>query len=140
MSFSGSVDETRHVDVVVVGSGISGSAAAMTAARQGARVVLLEKQKTLEARPPSRPACSGPRNGGDAYRARIPLGNPELGARLVGDYEDALAELRASGARVAAEPKLNIMTSGTGYRPTFTPFWSGAGRKSASPAAKHSPG
>ncbi|WP_091558015.1 FAD-dependent oxidoreductase [Arthrobacter sp. ok362] len=38
------VDEVRRVDVVVVGSGVSGSAAAMTAARRGAKVALLEKQ------------------------------------------------------------------------------------------------
>ena len=38
-----------------------------------------------------------------------------LARRLVGDYEEALAELRASGARVAEEPKRNIMTFGIGY-------------------------
>jgi succinate dehydrogenase/fumarate reductase flavoprotein subunit len=51
----------------------------------------------------------------EAYRARIPLGDLELGARLVADYEEALAELRASGVRVADEPKRDIMTFGIGY-------------------------
>ena len=51
----------------------------------------------------------------DAYRKRIPLGNLELGSRLVGDYEEALAELRAAGVRVAEKPKRDIMTFGIGY-------------------------
>ncbi len=115
MSFSASVDETRHMDVVVVGSGISGSAAAMTAARQGARVALLEKQPSFGGSAALSAGMFWTAPTSDAYRARIPLGNHELGARLVGDYEGALAELRASGARVAAEPKRNIMTFGIGY-------------------------
>ena len=115
MSFLASVDETRHVDVVVVGSGISGSAAAMTAARQGARVALLEKQPSFGGSAALSAGMFWTAPTADAYRARIPLGNHELGARLVGDYEEALAELRASGARVAEEPKRNIMTFGIGY-------------------------
>ncbi|SDK58305.1 FAD-binding protein [Arthrobacter sp. ok362] len=39
----------------------------------------------------------------------------DLGSRLVGDYEEALAELRAAGVRVAGEPKQDIMTFGIGY-------------------------
>ena len=115
MSFLASVDETRHVDVVVVGSGISGSAAAMTAALQGARVALLEKQPTFGGSAALSAGMFWTAPTADAYRARIPLGNHELGARLVGDYEEALAELRASGARVDKEPKRNIMTFGIGY-------------------------
>jgi len=115
MSFLASVDETRHVDVVVVGSGISGSAAAMTAARQGARVALLEKQPSFGGSAALSAGMFWTAPTADAYRARIPLGNHELGARLVGDYEEALAELRASGARVAGEPKRNVMTFGIGY-------------------------
>ena len=80
MSFSASVDETRHVDVVVVGSGISGSAAAMTAARQGARVALLEKQPTFGGSAALSAGMFWTAPTADAYRARIPLGNHELGA------------------------------------------------------------
>ncbi|GAA4037858.1 FAD-binding protein [Arthrobacter methylotrophus] len=115
MSYSGSVDQTRQVDVLVVGSGISGSAAAMTAARQGAKVALLEKQQTFGGSAALSAGMFWTAPTIDAYRARIPLGNLELGARLVGDYEEALAELRASGARVAAKPKRDIMTFGIGY-------------------------
>jgi len=107
--------EHRHVDVVVVGSGVSGSAAARTAARAGAKVALLEK---LE-----RPGGSAALSAGmfwtaptvAAYRERIPLGNVELGAAVVADYPEALAELRASGVRVADEPQRDIMTFGIGY-------------------------
>lgn len=115
MPLSGNLDETHHVDVIVVGSGISGSAAAMTAARQGARVVLLEKQESFGGSAALSAGMFWTAPTAEAYNARIPLGNPELGAHLVGDYEEALAELRASGARVATEPKLNIMTFGIGY-------------------------
>lgn len=115
MSYPESVDEIRHMDVVVVGSGVSGSAAAMTAARRGARVALLEKQHTFGGSAALSAGMFWTAPTVDAYRARIPLGNHELGARLVGDYEEALAELRASGARVAADPKRNIMTFGIGY-------------------------
>jgi succinate dehydrogenase/fumarate reductase flavoprotein subunit len=115
MSLSGNLDETRQVDVVVVGSGISGSAAAMTAARRGARVVLLEKQESFGGSAALSAGMFWTAPTAEAYNARIPLGNVKLGARLVGDYEEALAELRASGARVAAEPKRDIMTFGIGY-------------------------
>jgi succinate dehydrogenase/fumarate reductase flavoprotein subunit len=108
-------DEVRRVDVVVVGSGVSGSAAAMTAARQGAKVALLEKQEDFGGSAALSAGMFWTAPSLDAYRKRIPLGNEELGSRLISDYEDALAELRASGIRVADEPKRDIMTFGIGY-------------------------
>ena len=108
-------DEMRTVDVVVVGSGVSGSAAAMTAARAGARVALLEKMDTFGGSAALSAGMFWTAPSVAAYRARIPLGNLDLGARLVGDYDEALAELRASGVRVADEPKRDIMTFGIGY-------------------------
>ncbi|MFB7225774.1 FAD-dependent oxidoreductase [Streptomyces sp. NPDC056227] len=109
------IDEVRRVDVVVVGSGVSGSAAAMTAARCGAKVALLEKLDTCGGSAALSAGMFWTAPSVEAYRSRIPLGNIELGAQLVGDYEDALAELRASGVRVATEPKLDVMTFGIGY-------------------------
>lgn len=103
------------MDVVVVGSGVSGSAAAMTAARRGAKVALLEKQPTFGGSAALSAGMFWTAPSMDAYRKRIPLGNVDLGSRLVDDYEDALAELRAAGVRVAAEPKRDIMTFGIGY-------------------------
>jgi glycine/D-amino acid oxidase-like deaminating enzyme len=109
------LDEVRRVDVVVVGSGVSGSAAAMTAARRGAEVALLEKQPSFGGSAALSAGMFWTAPSVDAYRKRIPLGNVDLGSRLVGDYEKALAELRAAGVRVAAEPKRDIMTFGIGY-------------------------
>ncbi|MFE4227944.1 FAD-dependent oxidoreductase [Arthrobacter sp. NPDC056886] len=109
------VDEVRRVDVVVVGSGVSGSAAAMTAARQGAKVALLEKQTAFGGSAALSAGMFWTAPTVDAYRKRIPLGNVDLGSRLVGDYEEALAELRSTGVRVAEEPKRDIMTFGIGY-------------------------
>ncbi|SFT54881.1 FAD-dependent oxidoreductase [Arthrobacter sp. ov118] len=109
------VDEFRRVDVVVVGSGVSGSAAAMTAARRGAKVALLEKQAAFGGSAALSAGMFWTAPSVDAYRRRIPLGNVELGSRLVGDYAEALAELRAAGVWVAEEPKRDVMTFGIGY-------------------------
>lgn len=115
MAHHESVDETRKVDVVVVGSGVSGSSAAMTAARTGAKVAMLEKSESFGGSAALSAGMFWTAPTVEAYEARIPLGNLELGTRVVGDYRDALAELRASGVRVADEPKQDIMTFGIGY-------------------------
>ncbi|MBT2514671.1 FAD-dependent oxidoreductase [Arthrobacter sp. ISL-30] len=115
MSHYESFDETRKVDVVVVGSGVSGSAAAMTAARSGSTVALLEKSESIGGSAALSAGMFWTAPTVEAYRARIPLGNVELGTHVVGDYQDALAELRKSGLRVADEPKRDIMTFGIGY-------------------------
>lgn len=107
--------EERETDVVVVGSGVAGSAAALHAARGGARVILVEKSTS--------PGGSAALSAGmfwtapdtEAYNRRIPLGKPDHGAALTGDYEEAVEELRQMGVRVAAEPTQDIMTFGTGY-------------------------
>lgn len=109
------IDETRAADVVVIGSGVSGSAAAMTAARAGAQVALLEKSAAFGGSAALSAGMFWTAPTVEAYRKRIPLGDLGLGTKMVQDYNDALAELRASGVRVAEEPKHRIMTFGIGY-------------------------
>ncbi|KAA9149417.1 FAD-dependent oxidoreductase [Amycolatopsis acidicola] len=115
-----SPEEIRRVDVVVVGSGVSGSAAARTAARSGAKVALLEKLETFGGSAALSAGMFWTAPSLDAYQARIPLGRTELGAKVVGDYEEAVRELRQSGVRVADEPQHDIMTFGVGYSTDIT--------------------
>lgn len=107
--------EIRNVDVVVVGSGFAGSAAAMTAAKAGATVALFEKAPELGGSTALSAGMFWTAPSIDSYSKRIPLGNGELGAELVLDFPTAVEELRSSGAWVAPEPTNNIMTFGTGY-------------------------
>ena len=104
-----------EVDVVVVGSGAAGSSAAATAARSGAKVALVEKSTTFGGSAALSAGMLWTAPDAAAYRRRIPLGSPHLGAKLVADFEDAIAEVRATGARVADEPTRDIMTFGIGY-------------------------
>jgi fumarate reductase flavoprotein subunit len=74
------ISETRDVDVVVVGSGISGLAAAVESAELGARTLLLEKESVLGG------------NGGFTYG---PSGFNTRYSRAAGvefDYHDAVKE------------------------------------------------
>lgn len=107
---------TAHdVDVVVVGSGLAGSAAAATAAAAGARVALLEKSAGYGGSAALSAGMLWTAPDLDAYRRRIPFGDVALAERLVADFSDAIDEMRATGARVADEPTLGIMTYGIGY-------------------------
>jgi fumarate reductase flavoprotein subunit len=45
---SGDIKETVSTEIVIVGAGISGTCAAVSAAEEGAKVILLEKQKTFQ--------------------------------------------------------------------------------------------
>ncbi|GAA4288699.1 FAD-dependent oxidoreductase [Georgenia daeguensis] len=103
-------------DVVVLGTGVSGSAAAVTVARSGARVLWIEKS--------AEPGGSAALSAGlfwtapnvRAYLDRIPLGNQSLAERLITDYPEALAEIRSTGITVADTPKHGVMTFGIGYK------------------------
>lgn len=103
------------VDIVVVGSGAAGSSAAAVAARQGARVALVEKSDAFGGSAALSAGMLWTAPTTEAYQRRIPLGTADLGEKLVGDYADAIAEVRSLGVRVADEPTLDIMTFGVGY-------------------------
>lgn len=106
---------TERFDVVVVGSGIAGSSAAVAATRQGARVALLEKQDTFGGSTALSAGMFWTAPDLDAYRRRVPLGDEALGRAVVADYAECLQELRATGEHVADTPKTDIMTFGIGY-------------------------
>jgi len=105
----------EDVDVIVVGSGIGGSAAALAASRAGARVALLEKLSSFGGSAALSAGMLWSAPDFDAYVRRIPLGDRALGARLVDDFPGAIAEIRASGVRVADEPTTDVMTYGIGW-------------------------
>lgn len=106
---------SRTVDVVVLGTGIAGLNAALTAVESGAAVRVLDAAET--------PGGSSQLSAGMYWTApdvaalerRIPLGDKQLGARIVADYPAGLSRLRESGVHVAAEPTHDIMTFGVGY-------------------------
>ena len=102
-------------DVIVVGSGIAGASAAASATRAGARVALLEKSPTFGGSAALSAGMLWTAPDLDSYRRRIPRGVTALGERVVADFPEAIAEVRATGARVAEEPTRDIMTFGIGY-------------------------
>lgn len=99
-------------DVLVLGGGMAGLCAAITALQQGARVLLLEK---------------GTRFGGSMYlssgivwtfarlqdaRAKVPDGDPALQDLLVGKLTESLDWLQAQGAEL--QPERNYLSGGRG--------------------------
>ncbi|MBG6238446.1 succinate dehydrogenase/fumarate reductase flavoprotein subunit [Mycetocola sp. CAN_C7] len=103
------------VDVVVLGTGIAGLNAALTAVESGAAVRVIDAAET--------PGGSSQLSAGMYWTApdvvalerRIPLGDKRLGARIVADYDGGLSRLRDSGVHVASEPTRDVMTFGVGY-------------------------
>lgn len=104
----------ERIDVLVVGGGMAGLAAATVAAGNGARVLVIEK---------------GPRPGGSAalsvgmfwaipdfetLRRRVPLGDPDLGRAVVEDYPAAVETIREMGVPVG-ERVSGVMTVGIGH-------------------------
>lgn len=87
-------------DVVVVGAGMGGLAAAVTAQEDGARVLLLEKG----AEPGGSFALAGgyvwTLDGMDSYDEIVPHGDAALGRVVVEDYETGIEWLRDHGVRL----------------------------------------
>jgi succinate dehydrogenase/fumarate reductase flavoprotein subunit len=108
-------DRLEQVDCAVVGGGMSGMAAALTAAERGRSVLVLERA--------DRPGGSAAISGGlvwtdptfEDLRARMPGGDPELGRALVEGYEDAVAWLRRQGVEMT-ERLTGLFGTGVGHR------------------------
>ncbi len=103
-----------QVDMLVVGSGMAGLAAATVAAEEGARVLVIEKRW--------RPSGSAALSVGmfwavpdfETLRQRVPLGDPDLGRAVVEDYPEAVETIRRMGVPVG-EQVSGVMTVGVGH-------------------------
>lgn len=103
-----------QVDVLVVGGGMAGLAAAMVAAKEGARVLVIEKGRC--------PGGSAALSVGmfwavpdfKTLRQRVPLGDPDLGQTVVEDYPAAVEAIRRMGVSVG-EQVSGVMTVGVGH-------------------------
>jgi succinate dehydrogenase/fumarate reductase flavoprotein subunit len=90
-----------QVDLLVIGGGIAGTAAAAEAARLGASVTVVEKGERL--------GGSGALSAGilwtapdrETLRRICPRGDPELGGVLVDGFEGAVERVRAEGVDVS---------------------------------------
>jgi succinate dehydrogenase/fumarate reductase flavoprotein subunit len=90
-----------RVDLLVIGGGVAGTAAAAEAARLGASVILVEKGERL--------GGSGVLSAGILWTApdretlgRVcPHGDPELGGALVDGFDPAVERVRAEGVEVS---------------------------------------
>src|SRR5437763_10447167 len=104
----------ERADVLVVGGGMGGLAAATAAAEAGAQVVVVDKG--------SRPGGSAAISVGmfwappdfQSLRARVPLGDPALGRAFVEAYPSAVEQIRSMGIRVGKQVQ-GGMTNGIGY-------------------------
>jgi succinate dehydrogenase/fumarate reductase flavoprotein subunit len=102
-------------DVVVLGGGLAGLRAASVAAGEGARVTLLEKQERLGGSSELSAGLFWTAADLASYRRRVPLGDLRLAERVIGQYEEDLRAIRASGVHVDPEPTLGVMGFGRGY-------------------------
>ena len=89
----------RRPDVLVIGGGAAGMAAATAAARQGARTVLLERDKTLGG---VLEQCIHP--GFGLHRYREELTGPEFAHRLQGELFDSGAEVLTEATVLELDP------------------------------------
>jgi succinate dehydrogenase/fumarate reductase flavoprotein subunit len=120
------------VDVVVAGGGMAGLTAALEAATAGARVLVVEKADHL--------GGSARLSGGlvwtdptyELFRARNPMGDPDLARVLLDGYDDGIAWLQSHGAQMT-ERLSGLFGPGEGHRlqpdmPTFVELMAGAVR------------
>jgi succinate dehydrogenase/fumarate reductase flavoprotein subunit len=104
-----------EVDVLVLGSGMAGSTAALVASRAGARTLLVEKSATFGGSAALSAGFYWSAPDVEALRRRVPLGDPEIGTVLIEEFYPTLEVIRSTGVHVSDDQLTAIMTYGIGY-------------------------
>ena len=91
-------------DVLVAGSGIGGMSAAVTAARSGADVVVVEKDQRVGGNARWAGGFDIESDTYEGMRADNPEGDPDLQQALVDDFPGALDWLRSLGVELTPDP------------------------------------
>lgn len=91
-------------DVLVAGSGIGGMSAAVTAARAGADVVVVEKDRRIGGNAKWAGGFDIESDSYEGMRAGNPEGDPDLQQALVDDFPVALDWLRSLGVELVPDP------------------------------------
>lgn len=102
-------------DVVVVGAGMAGLAAAVRAQQAGARVTLLEKGPQAGGTVPLSGGMVWTAPSYEVWRRIMPQGDATLGRVLVENYEASIAWLREVGVRLGPRVE-NIFGFGVGHK------------------------
>jgi succinate dehydrogenase/fumarate reductase flavoprotein subunit len=102
------------VDVLVIGAGVAGLSAAVTAAAEGASVLVVEKSHHVGGSGAMSAGMFWAPSDETALRARVPFGNQDVGARIIDEFRSTVDDLRASGIRVDESPR-TVMTIGIAY-------------------------
>ena len=101
-------------DVVVVGGGMAGLAAAVTAGAEGARVAVLEKTSAIGGSAAISSGYLWTAPDFETLKSRIPLGDSDLGRILVSDFEDVVELERSTGVELS--PRVGgLLGFGQGY-------------------------
>lgn len=106
---------TIQTDIIIIGSGIAGSSAALQASYAGLKVALLEKTATFGGSAALSAGMYWTAPTLEAYEKRIPEGDSALGAHVVEQFIPGRDVLQQTGVRVSDELIRNIMTFGEGY-------------------------
>jgi len=103
-----------NADILVIGAGMAGLAAAAAASEAGARVVVLEKAAQAGGSAAMSVGMFWAPPDFEAFRRRVPLGDPALGRAVVDDYPAAVERIRSFGIRVGPQVD-GVMTIGIGH-------------------------
>jgi len=115
------VEDVERFDCVVVGAGMAGTVAALTASERGGHILMLEKAE--------RPGGSAAISGGliwtdptyEALRERMPGGDPDLGRVLVDGYDAGVSWLREQGIEMT-DRLTELFGTGVGHRVADMPL------------------